>query len=122
MLPLPLEVSALNAARWTPSRSNGSSRLSHTRLQLAPGTLVVLDETVLAAGQLHETGIGNLQVGARVAGSSLCRWLGRWMAGLARVHTGGGCMEQFLTHACRSTLLLRQRLRQALEWLPLTAH
>jgi hypothetical protein len=89
VLPLPLEISALNAARWTPSRNNGSSRLSHTRLQLAPGTLVVLDETVLAAGQLNETGIGNLQVGAGVAVACLCTecavWLDSWPG---QVHAG----------------------------------
>jgi hypothetical protein len=62
VLPLPLEISSLNSARWSPSRDNGSTRLTHTRLQLAAGTLVVVDETVLATGQLNETGIVNLQV------------------------------------------------------------
>lgn len=52
----------LNVASWTPRQDHGTNRLVGGPLQLAPGTQLLLDETVLAAGQLLSTGILNLQV------------------------------------------------------------
>jgi hypothetical protein len=57
---LPLSVPALNAQPWWPRRQPGSVRLTTGPLQLAAGTQLVLDETVLQAGTLNEVGLRNL--------------------------------------------------------------
>jgi hypothetical protein len=56
---LPLEIEALNRQPWYPTKLNDST--SHGAvLQLAAGTVLVLDETAMSAGQLNETGLKNL--------------------------------------------------------------
>jgi hypothetical protein len=57
---LPLHIDLLNKQPWYPGRTQDQTFLSHAFLQLAPGSLVVLDETVMNAGQLQETGLKNL--------------------------------------------------------------
>ena len=54
----------LNAAPLCPGRAAGCARLRAAPLQLAPGTSLVLDETMLSAGQLSAQGITNLKVTA----------------------------------------------------------
>eukprot|EP00183_Erythrolobus_madagascarensis_P007178 CAMPEP_0185847344 /NCGR_PEP_ID=MMETSP1354-20130828/2649_1 /TAXON_ID=708628 /ORGANISM="Erythrolobus madagascarensis, Strain CCMP3276" /LENGTH=218 /DNA_ID=CAMNT_0028547623 /DNA_START=12 /DNA_END=669 /DNA_ORIENTATION=- len=47
----------------TPVRDqSGSGRLRSSRLQVPDGTLIVLDETKLASGQLNQRGVRNVQV------------------------------------------------------------
>eukprot|EP00775_Hariotina_reticulata_P001403 gene1403-1746_t len=58
---LPLTLTVLNASRWYPQQSAETSRLLRGRLQLPEGTLLLLDETEMAAGQLGDTGVKNLQ-------------------------------------------------------------
>ena len=58
---LPLSIAGLNARSWTPKKDYGVNRLRSGPLQLAPGTVVVLDETALTSGQLRETGVRNVQ-------------------------------------------------------------
>ena len=53
---LPLSLQALNATRLRPGRCPLSGRLAQAPLQLAPGTQVLLDETLLAPGQLSALG------------------------------------------------------------------
>lgn len=57
---LPLHIDLLNKQPWYPGRTQDQTFLSHAFLQLASGSLVVLDETVMNAGQLQETGLKNL--------------------------------------------------------------
>ena len=56
--PLPLSVSACNAQFWAPRRDYSNGRITRSPLQLAPGTLMLVDETV--GGER-----GGGQVGAR---------------------------------------------------------
>ena len=58
---LPLSIAGLNARSWTPKKDYGVNRLRSGPLQLAPGTVAVLDETALTSGQLRETGVRNVQ-------------------------------------------------------------
>merc|ERR1712048_1021343 len=63
-----LEVTAetLNAKRWRPRKDFVANRLVTGQLQLAPGTLLVLDETKMDEGQISPVGtksikaVGNL--------------------------------------------------------------
>ena len=57
---LPLSIAGLNARSWTPKKDYGVNRLRSGPLQLAPGTVCVLDETALTSGQLKETGVRNV--------------------------------------------------------------
>eukprot|EP00890_Picochlorum_soloecismus_P000830 jgi/Picsp_1/1748/NSC_05220-R1_mgc79802 protein len=57
---LPLHIDLLNKQPWYPGRTQDQTFLSHAFLQLASGSIVVLDETVMSAGQLQETGLKNL--------------------------------------------------------------
>lgn len=59
---LPLSIDALNSAPWWPRRLQEDLRLTTGKLQLAPGTQLVADETVTAAGSLNEVGLRNLGV------------------------------------------------------------
>ncbi len=56
---LPLEIEALNKQPWYPTKVNDSTNHAAV-LQLAAGTVLVLDETAMSAGQLTETGLKNL--------------------------------------------------------------
>ena len=58
---LPLSIAGLNARSWTPKKDYGVNRLRSGPLQLAPGTVAILDETALTSGQLRETGVRNVQ-------------------------------------------------------------
>jgi len=53
---LPLSLGALNSSRLRPGRCPLSGRLAQAPLQLAPGTQVLLDETLLEPGTLTATG------------------------------------------------------------------
>lgn len=57
---LPLSIASLNARLWVPRKDYGVNRLRSGPLQLAPGTVMILDETALSAGQLGETGVRNV--------------------------------------------------------------
>lgn len=57
---LPLSIAALNKGLWTPRRVEGSAYLTPGPLQMAPGTHMIVDETLLEAGTLNETGLRNL--------------------------------------------------------------
>merc|ERR1719361_2181854 len=54
-----LEVTAetLGLQRWRPCKDFVANRLVAAQLQLAPGTLLVLDETRMAEGQLSAEGV-----------------------------------------------------------------
>ncbi len=56
---LPLEIESLNRQPWYPTKVNDSTNHGAV-LQLAAGTVLVLDETAMSAGQLNETGLKNL--------------------------------------------------------------
>lgn len=66
---LPLTVPALNSKRWYPQQCPATGRLFRGALQLTSGTLLLLDETGMGAGQLGEAGVKNLQVGSSTLGS-----------------------------------------------------
>lgn len=59
---LPLTITALNNTRWYPQQHAASGRLFRGALQLSEGTLLLLDETDMAAGQLGDSGVKNLHV------------------------------------------------------------
>jgi hypothetical protein len=50
----------LNEKRWHPRKDFDANRLVAGQLQLAPGTLVLLDETKMGEGQLSAEGVRNL--------------------------------------------------------------
>lgn len=56
---LPLDINALNKQPWYPTKVN-DNKSHEAALQLPGGTVVVLDETAMTAGQLTETGLKNL--------------------------------------------------------------
>lgn len=59
---LTADVAGLNAKPWTPAKDpGGPNLLEPAALQLAPHTIVVVDETSMAAGQLSATGVANLR-------------------------------------------------------------
>jgi hypothetical protein len=62
---LDASLAALNAAAWAPAKDYQRGRLARGALQLAQGTLVVVDETGMAAGQVEAGGVKNLQVGVQ---------------------------------------------------------
>lgn len=57
-----LEVTSesLNTQRWKPKKDFVANRLVASQLQLAAGTLLVLDETKMAEGQLNAEGVKSL--------------------------------------------------------------
>jgi hypothetical protein len=59
-LPLPLTLEKLNSASWVPRRGAEDLLMASGALQIAAGTQLVVDETVLQSGQLNETGLRNL--------------------------------------------------------------
>jgi hypothetical protein len=58
---LPLSVATCNATSWAPRRDYDSNRLTRSPLQLAAGTVLVVDETVMGTGKLSEGGIASFQ-------------------------------------------------------------
>merc|ERR1712050_749218 len=56
------EVNAetLSTKRWRPRKDFVANRLVASQLQLAPGTLLMLDETKMSEGQLSADGVKNL--------------------------------------------------------------
>lgn len=66
---LPLTVSSLNAGPLAPFKDYTHERLVQTPLQVTPGTVLLVDETRLEAGQLGAVGVGNVE-----ALKELVRW------------------------------------------------
>ena len=57
---LALDIDSLNRSPWYPCKLQNQAFLSVAPLQLPAGTVVLLDETAMTAGQLTETGLKNL--------------------------------------------------------------
>ena len=57
---LALDIDSLNKSPWYPCKLQNQAFLSVAPLQLPAGTVVLLDETAMTAGQLTETGLKNL--------------------------------------------------------------
>lgn len=57
---LPMTLDNMNSWRFTPKKDYDSNRLLAAVLQLSAGTEVLVDETVLTAGQLTSVGVANL--------------------------------------------------------------
>lgn len=66
---LPLRLDLLNGRRWAPVQDHDTQRILPGLLQLAPGTLAVLDETVLGEGRLEAQGIKAIDAAQSVAGA-----------------------------------------------------
>lgn len=60
VLSLPLDIELLNKKPWYPSKLQNQSFLTDAILQLPGGSLIILDETAMTAGQLTEIGLKNL--------------------------------------------------------------
>jgi hypothetical protein len=60
----------LNALQFYPRKCVDNDRLSPGVLQLAPGTPVIVDESVLQEGKLGEVGVKNLSALQSVAGTA----------------------------------------------------
>ncbi|KAG2449005.1 hypothetical protein HYH02_005759 [Chlamydomonas schloesseri] len=58
---LPLSVEGCNSLSWSPVRDVSRERTAPSPLQLAPGTVLLLDETVMAPGQLNSQGVVSMQ-------------------------------------------------------------
>ena len=56
-----LTIDSLNARPWFPKKDYATNRLRSGPLQLASGSLLLLDETTLAAGTLTDVGVRNLR-------------------------------------------------------------
>jgi hypothetical protein len=56
---LPLSIRSLNENVFTPARSKNGSKLKSGLLQLPSNTMLVIDETALEPGKLHEFGLNN---------------------------------------------------------------
>lgn len=52
----PLSVGALNSGPWVPAKDYDSESLKPARLQLSPGTILLLDETAMEPGTLQAQG------------------------------------------------------------------
>ncbi|KAJ8025707.1 Mini-chromosome maintenance complex-binding protein [Holothuria leucospilota] len=57
---LPLTLTNLNSSRFTPKKDYSANRLKSGVLQLTDRTHVILDETVMEAGQLDTNGVQNV--------------------------------------------------------------
>ncbi|GLI69999.1 hypothetical protein VaNZ11_014733 [Volvox africanus] len=64
---LPLTVESCNGVSWAPQRDSVRERTRPSPLQLAPGTVVLLDETLMAPGQLKPEGVASMQALAGVS-------------------------------------------------------
>jgi len=56
-----ITVESLNGDRWKPKKDFVLNRLVSSRLQLAAGTAVILDETVMNEGNLNDSGCRSFQ-------------------------------------------------------------
>jgi hypothetical protein len=56
-----MSVDSLNNDRWKPKKDFVLNRLVASRLQLAAGSTLILDENVMSEGNLNESGVGALQ-------------------------------------------------------------
>jgi len=54
---LDVSCQTLGQRSWKPTKDYGANRLLSAQLQLAPGTLLVLDETAMGEGQLAPAGV-----------------------------------------------------------------
>lgn len=54
---LPLTTETLGSQKWRPRKDFVANRLVAGQLQLAPGSLLVLDETAMAEGQVNQEGV-----------------------------------------------------------------
>lgn len=57
---LPLDIGLLNKKAWYPCKSQNQCFLPDAILQLPSGSVIMLDETAMTAGQLTEIGLKNL--------------------------------------------------------------
>jgi len=58
---LPLSIANLNSARYAPKKDYAKNILQSGQLQLADGTHLLVDETLIQTGQLQESGVANFQ-------------------------------------------------------------
>lgn len=58
---LEVNTSTLGERRWKPTKDFEANRLLAAQLQLAPGTLLVLDETGLSEGNLNPAGVNSIK-------------------------------------------------------------
>ena len=58
---LPVTVQSLSTEQWKPRKDFEANRLQTGQLQLAPGTLLILDETNTEVGKLDEAGVKALR-------------------------------------------------------------
>ncbi|GIL43939.1 hypothetical protein Vafri_1523 [Volvox africanus] len=56
-----------NRVSWAPQRDSARERTRPSPLQLAPGTVILLDETLMAPGQLKPEGVASMQALAGVS-------------------------------------------------------
>lgn len=59
---LPLTISSINSGVWAPKKDYNTGRLVRGGLQLAAGTVLLVDETGMDAGDIQEPGVKNLMV------------------------------------------------------------
>ncbi|CAL1163201.1 unnamed protein product [Cladocopium goreaui] len=58
---LPVTAQSLSTEQWKPRKDFEANRLQTGQLQLAPGTLLILDETNMEVGKLDEAGVKALR-------------------------------------------------------------
>jgi len=69
---LDVDCQTLSERRWSPTKDYEANRLLSAQLQLAPGTLLVLDETKMGTGTLHPSGVKSIKaIGNLVTDHSL---------------------------------------------------
>merc|ERR1719261_1627954 len=56
-----ITVESLNSDRWKPKKDFVLNRLVASRLQLAAGTTMILDETAMTEGNLNESGVKSFE-------------------------------------------------------------
>lgn len=59
---LPVSIETLSSSRWVPKKNYDTETVMAGLLQLAPGTVVILNENALGEGKLMETGLKNLSL------------------------------------------------------------
>lgn len=72
---LPLSVAALNRASLVPRMDYDANCLVAGALQLARGTVLVIDETAMDEGQLNETGVANLRALGELARDQVVQYV-----------------------------------------------
>merc|ERR1719428_2585862 len=65
---LQLSIDELNKGRWRPQKDFDLNRLVAGKLQLAPGTMLLLDETKMDAGKLQPEGVESLKAVGTLVG------------------------------------------------------